>query len=68
MVEECGQYDECAAYTDAFGKDVIVIEYTESGMRKACQGWGDEISIARRDLNLAPAGSADYLHQTCGAS
>ncbi|WP_327739840.1 endo alpha-1,4 polygalactosaminidase [Streptomyces nojiriensis] len=34
---------------------------TESGMRKACQGWGDKIGIVRRDLNLVPAGSAGHL-------
>lgn len=69
VVEEWGQYDECAAHTDAFGNDVTVIECSESGMRKACQGWGgDKISIICRDPNRVPPGSAGYLHKTCGAS
>ncbi|MEU3520568.1 endo alpha-1,4 polygalactosaminidase [Streptomyces sp. NPDC006654] len=65
VVEECGQYDECGSYVDAFGDHVIVVEYTEKGMRKACAGWGDRISIVRRDLDVTPAGHDGYLRETC---
>ncbi|MFE7778166.1 endo alpha-1,4 polygalactosaminidase [Streptomyces sp. NPDC057445] len=68
VVEECGQYDECGDFTDAFGDNVLVIEYSEQGLKRACQGWGDEISIIRRDLNLVPAGSEGYLRGTCSDS
>lgn len=68
VVEECGQYNECGDYTAAFGDNVIVIEYTDSGMKTACRGWGDKISIVRRDKNLVPAGNAGHLRQTCGTS
>ncbi|MEU5313847.1 endo alpha-1,4 polygalactosaminidase [Streptomyces sp. NPDC021562] len=65
VVEECGQYDECGSYVDAFGDHVIVVEYTEKGMRKACAGWGDRISVVRRDLDVTPAGQEGYLRETC---
>ncbi|MGW2373473.1 MULTISPECIES: endo alpha-1,4 polygalactosaminidase [Kitasatospora] len=68
VAEECGQYNECGDYTAAFGDHVIVIEYTDSGMKTACRGWGDRISIVRRDKKLVPAGSVGHLRQTCGTS
>ncbi|MEG3627368.1 endo alpha-1,4 polygalactosaminidase [Streptomyces poriticola] len=66
VVEECGQYDECGDFADAFGDDVIVIEYTEQGMRRACEGWGDRLSIVRRDLDLVPPGHRNHHRGTCG--
>ncbi|MDQ4115150.1 MAG: endo alpha-1,4 polygalactosaminidase [Actinomycetota bacterium] len=30
LVEECGAYDECAAYTDVYGDHVLQIEYPDS--------------------------------------
>jgi hypothetical protein len=65
IAEECGTYDECDAYTAAFGDNVIVIEYTAKGLTKACTGWGDQLSIVRRDLDVTPAGSPGYVRQTC---
>ncbi|MEU2421951.1 endo alpha-1,4 polygalactosaminidase [Streptomyces sp. NPDC007851] len=68
VVEECGQYDECGSYVDAFGDHVIVVEYTEKGMAKACAGWGDRISVVRRDLDVVPAGHDGYVRETCDRS
>jgi hypothetical protein len=65
VVEECGQYDECGSYVDAFGDHVIVVEYTAKGMKRACAGWGDRISVVRRDLDVAPAGHEGYVRETC---
>ncbi|WP_235032381.1 endo alpha-1,4 polygalactosaminidase [Actinacidiphila yanglinensis] len=65
IAEECGTYNECGDYTAAFGDHVIVIEYTAKGLKKACSGWGDELSIVRRDLDVSPAGSPEYVRQTC---
>ncbi|WP_443060932.1 endo alpha-1,4 polygalactosaminidase [Streptomyces sp. NBC_00448] len=65
VAEECGTYDECGDYTAAFGDHVIVIEYTAKGLQKACSGWGDELSVVRRDLDVSPAGSKGYVRQTC---
>ncbi|MFF9351357.1 endo alpha-1,4 polygalactosaminidase [Streptomyces sp. NPDC014734] len=68
VVEECGQYDECGDYTDAFGDHVVVIEYTEQGMERACEGWGDRISVVRRDLDLVARGQDGYHRETCGGT
>ncbi|MFI0240636.1 endo alpha-1,4 polygalactosaminidase [Streptomyces sp. NPDC016845] len=66
VVEECGAYKECGDYTDAFGDNVMVIEYTERGLKRACDGWGDDISIVRRDVDVTPDGEAGYVRETCG--
>ncbi|MBW8794970.1 MAG: endo alpha-1,4 polygalactosaminidase [Streptomyces sp.] len=65
VAEECGQYDECGDYTSAFGNNVIVIEYTNSGRSKACKGWGGTLSIVQRDVEVSPAGSSGYVRKTC---
>ncbi|MEU9381242.1 endo alpha-1,4 polygalactosaminidase [Streptomyces sp. NPDC048279] len=65
VAEECGQYDECGDYTSAFGNNVIVIEYTNSGRTKACTGWGGTLSIVQRDVDVSPAGSSGYVRKTC---
>ncbi|WTL23013.1 endo alpha-1,4 polygalactosaminidase [Streptomyces sp. NBC_01506] len=65
VVEECGEYDECDSFTDHFGDNVIVVEYTAKGLATACAGWGDSLSIVRRDADVVPAGSSGYLRQTC---
>ncbi|MBV6696793.1 endo alpha-1,4 polygalactosaminidase [Kitasatospora aureofaciens] len=65
VAEECGEQDECNGYVDAFGNLVYVIEYTEKGLSKACKGWGDKLSIVRRDRNVQPQGKSGHLRQTC---
>lgn len=65
VAEECGAYDECGDYTAAFGDDVLVIEYTDDGLRKACAGFGDRLSIVRRDVGVSPAGGDGYVRRTC---
>ncbi|MGZ0148244.1 endo alpha-1,4 polygalactosaminidase [Kribbella sp. WER1] len=65
VAEECGQYDECADYVDAFGNNVIVIEYTDSGRRKACSGFGGTLSIVQRDVDVSVPGDAGYVRKTC---
>ncbi|NGO73743.1 endo alpha-1,4 polygalactosaminidase [Streptomyces boncukensis] len=65
VAEECGEYEECDAYTRAFGDRVVVIEYRSAGLRKACDGWGDRLSIVRRDLGVTTPGDEAYVRQTC---
>jgi hypothetical protein len=65
VAEECGEWDECGDYTAAFGDRVIVVEYTAKGLSKACAGFGDELSIVRRDLDVSPKGSSGYVRETC---
>ena len=65
VAEECGQYDECGDYVDAFGNNVIVIEYSDSGRQAACAGFGDTLTIEQRDADVCPRGSAGYVRKTC---
>ncbi|MFD3627088.1 endo alpha-1,4 polygalactosaminidase [Streptomyces sp. NPDC058698] len=77
VAEECGEWNECGDYVEAFGNDVIMIEYTGEGLAKACE-FGDRVSVVRRDKPvLAPGetaveeddeGNAEpvtYLRETC---
>ncbi|MFI8519768.1 endo alpha-1,4 polygalactosaminidase [Streptomyces sp. NPDC085481] len=65
VAEECGRYDECGAYADAYDDRVFVIEYEQAGLAAACAAWGDRLSIVLRDPGVAPAGESGYLRRTC---
>lgn len=65
VAEECGAQRECNAYTAAFGTAVVVIEYTSRGLSRACAGWGEQLSIVRRDMDVTPSGTDGYVRQTC---
>ena len=65
VAEECGEHDECGGYVDAFGNNVVVIEYTSSGLKAACEGFGDALSIVRRDLEVSIPGSPGYVRAAC---
>ncbi|MEU1177009.1 endo alpha-1,4 polygalactosaminidase [Streptomyces sp. NPDC005820] len=65
VVEECAEYDECGAFAEAFDGNVLVVEYTAKGLAQACSGWGDTLSVVRRDEEVVPEGSAGYVHETC---
>ncbi|MFF3446055.1 endo alpha-1,4 polygalactosaminidase [Streptomyces sp. NPDC002667] len=64
VAEECGEYDECGTYAKAFHDRVVVIEYTDSGLRKARAAYGDRLSIVRRDVMVSTPGTADYVRKT----
>ncbi|MEV5784236.1 endo alpha-1,4 polygalactosaminidase [Streptomyces sp. NPDC048448] len=64
VAEECGEYDECGTYATAFHDRVVVIEYTDSGLRKARARYGKRLSIVRRDVDVSTPGSADYVRRT----
>ncbi|MFI7067254.1 endo alpha-1,4 polygalactosaminidase [Kribbella sp. NPDC050124] len=65
VAEECGEWDECGEYVEAFGDNVIVIEYTEAGLRTACAGFGDTVSIVQRDRDVSAPGEPGYVRQVC---
>ncbi|HYS42182.1 MAG TPA: endo alpha-1,4 polygalactosaminidase [Pseudonocardiaceae bacterium] len=65
VAEQCADYAECQSYTAAYGNEVIVIEYSTSGLATACAEWGKMLSVVRRDLNVTAPGSADYAYQAC---
>lgn len=62
VTEDCAQFDECADYSDAYGDLVFDIEYEPEHFAAACDAVG---SAVLRDLGLAPAGSPDYLFESC---
>ncbi|MFI2206180.1 endo alpha-1,4 polygalactosaminidase [Streptomyces sp. NPDC020192] len=64
VTEECGQYDECEVYAKAFDDRVVDIEYTDSGLHKALDRWGERISIVRRDRDVSTPGSSEYVRKT----
>ncbi|MFI5880551.1 endo alpha-1,4 polygalactosaminidase [Streptomyces sp. NPDC051554] len=63
IAEECAEYDECGEYAQAFDDRVIVIEYSDSGLRKARSGFAGRLSIVRRDMDVSTPGSADYVRK-----
>ncbi|MFE9024163.1 endo alpha-1,4 polygalactosaminidase [Streptomyces sp. NPDC007808] len=65
VAEECGQYDECDAYADAYDDRVFVVEYRSDGLTAACAHWGERLSVVLRDLDVAPAGEDGYRRRTC---
>ncbi|MFC5214839.1 endo alpha-1,4 polygalactosaminidase [Streptomyces coerulescens] len=65
VAEECGQYEECGAYADAYDDRVFVIEYRADGLAAACEEWGDQLSVVLRDLDVVPVGEAGYRRRTC---
>jgi hypothetical protein len=66
VVEECGYHDsECGAYTEAFGDHVVVVEYTQEGLDRACAGWADELSIVLRDVDVSTPDDDAYVYGTC---
>ncbi|MEH0447958.1 endo alpha-1,4 polygalactosaminidase [Streptomyces sp. B21-102] len=65
VVEECGQYHECGDYAEAYADRVYAIEYTDSGYRQACAGWGATLAIVQRDRGVSAPGSGAYRHRAC---
>jgi len=65
VAEECGEYDECGVYADAFDDHVVVIEYTNAGRRNACAEFGDRLSVVQRDRDVTTPGSPGYVRKAC---
>ncbi|WP_051857776.1 endo alpha-1,4 polygalactosaminidase [Streptomyces cellulosae] len=65
VVEECGQWKECGEFADAFDDNVLVVEYSATGLSQACMGWDGTLSIVRRDRDVVPKGESGHLRQTC---
>ena len=65
VTEQCQVYDECAAYTDAYGDAVVEIEYTDEAFDAACAARGGTIAVQRRDLDVSVPGTAGYESRFC---
>jgi hypothetical protein len=59
--EECGHYDECDAYVDDFGDQVLMIEYLADDFEKTCEEYGATHAVVLRDRDLTPEG----VHRWC---
>jgi hypothetical protein len=69
VAESCQVFDECDAYTGAYGPHVLEVEYSdeggESNFEAACQARGGSISIVYRDHDLVTPGDSDYVNRAC---
>lgn len=68
VVEECAAYDECEAYTEVYGPQVIDIEYTDQLPRSFAEMCADAdapASMVLRDRDLLPAGAQGHTFETC---
>ncbi len=63
--EECGEQDNCAEFTEQFGDDVLVVEYTGEGLAAACAKWAGKLSIVLRDRNVVTPPAPGYVRKTC---
>jgi hypothetical protein len=69
IAEECQPYNECDAYTRAYRREVIEIEYPDNGGKPnfaaACRARGSQISVVYRDRDVAPARQPSFVEQGC---
>ncbi len=68
VAEECFVYQECGAYTKAYGKRVIDIEYTDNSKRpwsSVCASTKRPAMTILRDRDLVPAGDDAYVFEHC---
>ncbi|MFD5224010.1 endo alpha-1,4 polygalactosaminidase [Microbacterium sp. NPDC058342] len=71
VTEECGVWNECAAYTGVYGDHVLQIEYpgalAEENMTfaDACAQSDRAPLTILRDLDLVAAGTAGYVYEAC---
>ncbi|MER7558664.1 endo alpha-1,4 polygalactosaminidase [Nocardioides sp. NPDC126508] len=71
VVEECGAYDECAAYTDVYGPHVLQIEYPDSlaeadlSFDAVCALPDRAPLTILRDRDLVRQDDAAYVYEAC---
>ena len=65
IAEECGRYDECDAYIEVFGDNVLAIEYTADGFAAACDAIGDHVAVVHRDVEVGTPDSPTFIYDTC---
>lgn len=68
VVEECGAYEECPAFTDVYGDAVVDIEYSDELPRAFAEMCADDespASMVLRDRDLLTPDSDGYVFETC---
>lgn len=65
IAEDCGAFDECAAYTQPY--DVVLdVEYASSDeFAGLCAAGAVPSTVIRRDLGLVPASADGYVFERC---
>lgn len=66
--EECHRWDECRAYTNFYGRQIINIEYADDlrgTFEKVCADAQTPKSTILRDRMLVPKGGAGYVYKGC---
>ncbi|WP_460715235.1 endo alpha-1,4 polygalactosaminidase [Nocardioides dilutus] len=61
VAEECGRYDECGAYVDDFGDQVLMVEYRAADFEATCAAYAETHAVVLRDRELSPEG----VHEWC---
>ncbi len=68
VAEECDRFKECALYTDAYGTNVIDIEYSDNlldSFARACERSDGLHSMVLRDRELLPDTARGYVFEVC---
>ncbi|WP_150242937.1 endo alpha-1,4 polygalactosaminidase [Nocardiopsis quinghaiensis] len=68
VAEECVAFDECGAYTDAYGEGVLAVEYPDtlgSALAEVCGAPGTPPRTILRDRDLLIPGEAGHLRESC---
>jgi hypothetical protein len=66
VAEQCVEFGECSTYTDAYGADVLAIEYLEgSGLDDPCRAADRPTTSIVRDLNLTMPDDPAYRYTAC---
>jgi hypothetical protein len=60
VAEECGRYDECAAYTEVYGDQVLAVEYRREDFDATCAAVGEQLPVVLRDRDLTPDGVREW--------
>jgi hypothetical protein len=64
VAEECNQYNECGAFTAAYGDMVFVIEYNRNAFTRGCSAF-PQLAIVLRDVELTKRGTSGYVFDGC---
>lgn len=64
IVEQCGEYDECEAFTDAFGQLAFLVEYDAAAFDAVCARH-PELAVVLRDRDLVGPGEPGYVRRWC---
>ncbi len=68
IAQECAAYNECTAYTDAYGDAVIDIEYANTLPRsfaEMCEDTASPRAMILRDRDLVTPDDDGYVFRTC---